>query len=515
MTPATGEMFLEIGGHEGDLGFLAADASNPQGLGPGVAYVRPELAPDRLEAYGGCAMILLSTGAERMSDGAVRALRLYVQNGGLLVFTGGTVTPILSDGRWSGLFPAQPGPPVMLRSDSVLRELTPRIGNSSKTPRVGSAYSVLTSKPLDGAGVMKDGDVDVVTAKPYGRGMAVFWAFDPLTDPIRSWSGLQGFFQRSAHTPVVGQDPHVSLPSDDNQVDPRMGMSYSSYSLRPYDDGIPGQEEAFHVTLPTAQKVGEILGLYLLFVIPINFIVLQLIKRRQWGWFTGTFISVVFAGIMLSQSKDLYGLKTSHSDRAVVVGQEGSDALVVTGQSQMFASSAGEYDLKWSGLDSIAPIEQYSYGSDGTDQGIVPFDPIDTGAMQVPAAKFSNLNFQQLWFTQILDQPDLVSLAKTGDGYSVATSRNLENVVFVQHNHGPMMFLGNLTKGAHNLASITDKSPNTASPELSNLLTQVLNWLPKGNWAIVANAPGLPIGPDLGDRLKPDPILVYFGSLPK
>jgi hypothetical protein len=555
MTTANGDAFLEIGGHPGDLAFLGEISSQNPTNQPGGAYVSVEDAPDRLEAYSGLAMVILGRGSERLSDGAVRALRLYVLHGGLLVFTGGTVSPILSDGRWSGIFPAIPEQPAQFTGVSVLGSIAKSQGQVPSNGRqkpgpfsMASAYSVIASKPLSGAVVASEKGVNLITCKQYGFGTATFWAFDPFAEPLRDWIGRANFFRQSALTPATVRP--ASLPISTNPDEGNAGLTYRMSGGGSYSGGstrgrIPAttyrggryrgytpystDDGPFRVAMPSAARVGMILALYFVCVIPVNFIGLQLLKRRQLGWFTGALISFVFAAIMLSQARELYGLNTSHSDEVAIVGEQGSGTLVALAKSQIFVSNGGIYDLKMHGVDSASPaVDNYSMAMQ-SGQGLENFAPVDTGEVRFDSSRFSNLNFEELRYVQVLEDGDPAHIEETSTGYQVTSKTTLKDCALVTSkgeaqlgdlgpNQNAFVPFGKFRELPPDRGRGTpgtqfdDPSSSIKLSDTARLKRLAWAWLVKDRCALVANAPSLSVGPNVGARLTPLPALIFFAD---
>ena len=547
---AGGKTILEIGGNPGDLAFLSMVTGSPEGAEPvQSAYTTPEGAPDRLAGYTGMSMVVLANGSERLSDAAVKALRLYVLDGGLIAIPGGVAPPMLSDGRWQGLIPVRPLGPHVISGDSALRNFAKT--NDGKTVAlgagVGAPYSVIDFQPLPGTEVLKEGRDNLIATRTFGLGRTVFWGFDPFHGALRDWPGRTAFFRRSTDRPIPNHRASIDLQ---NMAFGGAGSGPTMYSgggsvyytriggigggSGPYTrshyggPGMPFGEDPsnpFQVQMPGIGSISLILGLYFLCVIPINFLVLRKLNRREWAWTTSTIFSFVFAGVMLAQARHLYGISTSTSNQTVVVAQQGEPTAVARGHAQMFFSSSGVYNLNLSGVDSVAPATNpYDYTGGAQTKGLEVFSPVDAGQVRMSQVEAGNLQLAEFQYVQTLSG-DAAHIERAGKDYVVTAKTTLNNAALLTA--WGMYSIGDLAAGSTTRTSIktltrdhvTDpySSPAGFEPQsfgsaggVSSAIQAAEPWVQEGECALVANAPDLPVGPEVGKRIQPDPVLIMF-----
>jgi hypothetical protein len=414
---------LLIGDGEGDLAFL-----KPKG-GQQVwrmkdSYILPELAPDRLIAYSELSGVVLGIGAERLTDGAVRALHSYVLTGGTVVFLGGASSPIISDPRWADVLPVRPGKPVTVASSALLAALSP-------TP-VGSSFAVLSCVAHGEASTRSERGIVVLARKDWGLGKAVFLAFNPIEPPFTRWPGRRALFEKVIRPmeSVRALEYLKGFSGSSSRYENPYYSSVSRYATPATTTGGAGiayspiqvmeQQAAadpFNTKLPAANKVFLILASYFIVIIPINFLLLKKLKRGELAWFTAPIISIGFAGAFFAAAKDLYSAKLSTATQGLIVATSGADSVFV-GRSQLFFPRGGEYDLRMEGLESVgsSPSDEDYYGGYRSRQqaGLSDVNPIDVGHILVSRMDVTNLAFRELGYRQMLPSSKWLTVALNG-----------------------------------------------------------------------------------------------------
>ncbi|HWA83941.1 MAG TPA: hypothetical protein VG820_10925, partial [Fimbriimonadaceae bacterium] len=400
------QVILYVGDEQGGLGFVRP--SPTEGMARMAdAYVKPEYAPDRAAAYADIGAIVLGAGAERLPDGAVRAIHNYIAGGGAVAFLGGASAPIFGDKRWADVFPVAPGKPINVHRSQL-------IDNLSQSDPVRSDFTILQCDALPGSMVRREDGNVILARRDVGLGRTLFIAFDPLDRPFTRWPGRRALFEK------------VLRPIDSARAARYLQQFTGSdlYGQRRYHyyytsgSGIPGSpslgfsqeripsEDPFSTKLPPPNKVFWILASYFVVIIPINFLLLKRLKRGELAWFTAPLISIAFAGVFFAAAGDLYSANLSTATQGLIVATgDGADSLFY-GKSQFFFPRGGEYDLKMDGLETIglpSDPEEYGYGYSSRQQDASEhINAVDVGHILVPRMDVSNLAFRELAYRQVL-----------------------------------------------------------------------------------------------------------------
>ncbi len=269
---ATGSVLL-IGDDNGGLGFLRKLQDGKQTYTTRDAYVTPEDAPDRPAAYRTSNVVILGPGAERLSDGAVRALKDYALSGGALLFFGGASAPILEDRRWASLLPGRGWRPKTLSK-------SPELSNLADADAPGP-FTVLTpDSPAPGATIRWEGGTALEIERGYGLGRIVVLGYSPLEPPLSTWTGRTRLVSRFIRS-VDGQRARgfVSIYQATNGMEvaypaavasvggPGTAAPYVSSRFSTYYQ----QSDPFSTTLPPTPTVFGILAGYFVLVVPVSF----------------------------------------------------------------------------------------------------------------------------------------------------------------------------------------------------------------------------------------------------
>lgn len=514
---------LLISDTAGELAFLRGNATgqnNEQQQGYQDSYCKPGLAPTRALGYANLNAVMLGTGAERMTDAEVAAIRSWVLTGGTVVFTGGASSPILGDPRWRDVLPVGDVQPRTVTNSAVLKRL-----GGMDAPSV----TVLSGKPIAGATARYDGSALMTAERNVGLGKSVYVAFNPLEAPLSGWPGRRNALQRvfrttdlqragaflQSYTQENSSNEYVTYSTSGAPPPSFSGGPTSSIAKAP---GMPSTQDPFSTTLPPAERVLTILGAYFFVVVPLNFFVLRRFKRGELAWFTAPVISLGFAGILFNSAQSLYAAKMSTATVGIVVGQQGLSEGMFVGTTQLFVPRSGVYDLKLTNVEHLGTIQSPSspYYSYRDNDDVAQFDPIDVGEIQVPSMRANNLAFRRMSYRQRVPVGDWFSLeiSPKADGKWTCTARNngelplLDAKIAVGATDLP---IGELKPGQ--TKSVTIERPKQGAE--AAVVWEVDQFLTRQNGvALLGTLDGLKPGPQLGqvvkDRTKIN--LVFFAK---
>lgn len=503
----------------GDLGFLRQSIDKPEGA-PGSppdanslfgdGYCKPEDAPTRPVGYRGIVAVVLGPGAERLSDGAVRALRLYALTGGNLIFIGGASATVLNDSRWSETLPGSNYRTATVAGSSVLENIG---GNP-----IREAVTIASGSIKPGTKVKNDGRHAMIAERGFGLGRVSVFAFNPFEEPLARWSGrLRLFLQHARSVDARRAEGFLASMSGSDFRDP-YGAPYSTtvYSGSYPPPGYNGQRDPFSVKLPEPSKVFWILAAFFAVVVPINFFILRKLGRGEWAWLTAPIISLSFAGIFLNQASDLYSASMSTATTGVLIVQDGMPESMFVGRSQMFFPNGGSYDLKLQSVDQLDSGENPYYGY-GQSVSRSQVDPLDVGTIQIPNLRAANLAFEEIGFRQIFSEAPRLQVRATAidnrkyrfvvENKSASEMTNSALVAF-----GTRYPLKPLRSGESQTMDISvGAAPDANRSEFIDGLTAR-----QPVAIVVANLTGIDAGPQIGNLVatRSSTRLIYVASIP-
>lgn len=520
-----------IGETSGELGFLRQEERknpNQQMQSYFDTYCKPEDAPDRPVGYETMGAVVLGEGSERLSDEAVKALKLYALSGGTLIFSGGASAPVLSDPRWASMLPATNFQTKTI-SGGGLAQYAGVAMNESYTIAAGTA--VRSATPYrDSAGNL------IAASRPLGLGKTVVFAFNMFEDPFVRWSGRKKLFLTLAKTADFNRATAFLSQFQSGGYD----TGYSAYSSYSYSGGPPPgiattgatsgggmvyygssgwseRQDPFNVELPSPNRVFWILAGFFVTVVPLNFLILRKLKRGELAWVTAPVISLVFAGIFLNQASDLYSASLSTATNGLLIAQEGVPHAMFVGNTQMFFPNGGSYDLKLQNVDKLGnsgPGNGY-YNPYERRTSTTELDPVDTGTVQVPDLRAANLAFEEISYRQVYDAERYLDAKQIGPGLyritNVSRHTLSETSLAVRGNR---IQLGTLEPGAHKDIEL-NFDDNSKMGEVDDPITAVTKRA--RTMAVIATISDLRPGPQIGAQVgrRSSVKLVYVMDEPK
>lgn len=398
------QSLLLIGDSPGEMAFMkgAKTGSVPSQYGSNTqsssqdAYTTPENAPTRPVGFANLAAVVLGSGAERLTDDTVQALKLYAMTGGTLAFVGGASAPVLRDARWQDVLPLKDFHTATVTNSNALASM-----GGYEVP----TFSMTTGSPVPGASFRKEGPNVLTAERSYGLGKIVLTAFNPFEAPLSKWEGRRAAFTKVLRvTDQVRTNSFLSPYQEGYESYPSSVSIYSSSSYGGATTMGGGsstqQEDPFSTSLPPTEKVFTLLGAYFIVVVPLNFLVLKRLKRGELAWFTAPLISLGFASAFFASAQGLYSAKMSTATQGVLIGQEGANEGMFIGKSQLFVPQGGSYDLKVAGIDSlgVVPSRQYYYTTGDKDTS--ELNPVDVGEVKMPHMQANNLAFREVDYRQ-------------------------------------------------------------------------------------------------------------------
>ena len=105
--------------------------------------------------------------------------------------------------------------------------------------------------------------------------------------------------------------------------------------------------EAAGIYIPEASFIAKLLGLYLLVLVPGNWLVFRLLGRVEWCWIAAPIITLVFALVVVREAQLDIGFARARTDVAVVEMQGGYPRAHVTRYTALYASLTTAYDLSF------------------------------------------------------------------------------------------------------------------------------------------------------------------------
>ena len=239
-----------------------------------------EQLPERAAALAGIDLFLISNADTGGLNAAQRgALSGWVAAGGHLIVTGGS-SAARTTRTAAGLAELLPLRPGGVRDIDDLSVLARFLGDETSL-RAQTSIAIGEIHPT--ARVLlrhEDGD-PLITQRDYGDGLVSYLSADPLADPLSHWPGIGELW----FTLALSANPTPGWAT----------------GWRDWEDAalateiMPGLD-----LLPNSISLVGFLALYIFVVGPLNYVLLTVLRRREWAWLSiPTFIVIFAAGAWL------------------------------------------------------------------------------------------------------------------------------------------------------------------------------------------------------------------------
>lgn len=325
------------------VGGLVAGGSNPGGQPATVQVAEaagPDL-PDKAAGYGGVDAFLLRSDAplDALTEAQADALRGWVAGGGHLVLCGGVDPSRFSSAFYNGLLPAGVG---AARPGAVALPGVGVVGALTLTPKPLPGVRVLASAP-DGS--------PLVVAGPYGAGCVTLTAYDPTSRGFQSPSFDSGALWRTLLT---------AGPSASAAVLPQVAAREENYHPNYYGGDTQLLSDAVmrgpSLDAPATEVIGLFLLVYLIALVPANYLILKRLDRKELAWVTIPTLVLLFAVGTFGVGYAAKGGTVFVNRAAIVETTAGRREAGVYAELGLFSPHRTSYDIALPGANGLAAI---------------------------------------------------------------------------------------------------------------------------------------------------------------
>ena len=271
--------------------------------------------PDRAIGYDGVGIVYLGADvrADTFSDAQVAALRGWVVGGGVLV----NAAP-------------------RLRDDERFREWVPALA------------------PAGQSGARA------------GRGTVVLPALDPAAPDYAARATALAYWRSVAHAGITGRGMALALTSEGTNNYYYGSNQYQRYNYGAFFGAIL---HSLNLRGPGLTTVGGFLIGYLLLLVPINYLVLKRMGRREWGWATTPALVMLFSLGAYGFGFATKGTQMFQNTATIVEMGEGSGEATVCGAIGLFSPARSRYDVALAAPADAVLWTPSTYGTAQTGGG--------------------------------------------------------------------------------------------------------------------------------------------------
>ena len=342
------------------------------------------------------AVILTEADLGGASQQEIEALRQWVLLGGTLLVPGGTQSAAFGSGPLAELLPMQVSG---TRTVANLSALDPWGGQA-----IGRSAALIADGTLrDGAEVLLGNpQTPLVVARDADRGRVVMTTFDFTAEPVKYWDGQTEMWQRllaagAAHPPDSGFLAAAGALRD-GPWSARAGLSATAAR------GTTGQMP------PIWMMIGFLLA-YVIVVVPVNYLIVSRLGRRELAWLTTPAIIIVFFAGAWAMGLSMRGNQTVVSRLAAIELQPGQAMARALGFVGVFSPAKIKYDLALEGT-AAAAVEADVTGAEGFTM------------VYGPTPRVADLSVN-MWSTRVVQIEFLADLGGGIDGYLEYDGTNL------------------------------------------------------------------------------------------
>ena len=395
-------LFVGFGGDPGAFLFLNSRRAAFPGLPisrmqngtPATMQVAEAAAadlPDKAAGYGGANAFLLRSDApiEALTEAQADSLKAWVISGGHLIVCGGSDPTRFGSAFFSGLLPASVG------TANAAGELT------------------LTPKPLPGVRVVQSAPngTPQIVAGPYGAGTVTLTSFDPTTAAYYQTANLLVL-------PAVWQTLFASSPDTSASVLATAGQREENYNAFYFGSPPPLLSEAVmrgpSLDAPGTSVIALFLLAYLIILVPVNYLVLKRLDRKEWAWGTIPALVLLFALGTFAVGYAAKGGSVFVNRAALIETNAGRRDAGVYSEVGLFSPRRSSYDLDLNGdnLVSALPNPGMDYSGQGRDaQGAGSAQFVETPAgVSLPSTPVN------MWAMRAFDAQSVTDLGGAIDG---------------------------------------------------------------------------------------------------
>ncbi len=343
--------------------------------------------PDRAAGYGGVSAFLLRSDAplEALTEAQADALKAWVAGGGYLIVCGGSDPSRFGSAFFNGLLPAAVGP-------------------------IGAAGELtLTPKPLPGVHVfLSSAQKTQSVSGPYGAGTVMLTAFDPAAPAYANTAApiwrtlLWGHFSDTTTASALGM----------------IAQREENYNAFYFGNTPPLLSEAVmrgpSLDAPGTAVIAVFLLAYLVILVPVNYLVLKRLDRKEWAWGTIPALVLLFAAGTFGVGYAAKGGSVFVNRAALIETSAGRREAGVYSEVGLFSPRRSSYDITLTG-DNMAsaipnPGADYSgRGGDRQDAGAAQFVETPAG-VSLPSTPVN------MWAMRAFDVQSATDLGGTIDG---------------------------------------------------------------------------------------------------
>ena len=326
---------------------------------PELLYTDPHALPEMAQGYSMMdAVALGDQPLDTLKEDQISALKAYVREGGLLIISGGGDLSRLKSQFYQEMLPVNLTSAINLKSSPELTALQERYQQRLEIP-AGTSLAIGTLKPeasiLIGSAKGATG-FGAVASRPYGSGIVLFTAFDFLAPEFRGWSKAPSLWNDLLRAGNTAISPRTVLKAASSTQ--RNG---SSLGLA---DALAGKQAS---SIPPFPLVAGFLGAYIILLVPISYLILKKMDKREFAWISSPFLILGFTVASYFIALSIKGGALTVNKAVIVEGLANSSIYTGYGQMTLYSPRRADYTIAFTpageaskAFRTLVPSEAYA-----------------------------------------------------------------------------------------------------------------------------------------------------------
>ena len=298
-----------------------------------VVLLTSENLPENILGFQSLdALFVANTDSAKLSVEQYDAVKLWVTQGGHLIFGGG--------GNWqNNLFGFDEVLPLKVASSQTANSLSgfSSFGDSLNLSDIVLVDGVLQS---DSKILLQENSQPLVIQRFLGAGTISLITFDPNVVKFRESENALLFYDYLLHS-----------ASD----------SYDFVTIKDWNSAIEAVSLFQNQGLPPAWLVSVALILYVLLIGPVHFLILKRMNKPEWAWVSTPIITIVLIAVMVVLGWNYRGTKPQINQLAVIHQWAGDEQAYASGMVGIFSPRRDNYQVRLDAGFSPYPYAPHNY----------------------------------------------------------------------------------------------------------------------------------------------------------
>jgi hypothetical protein len=290
-----------------------------------VHYTPPHALPGLSQGYDMMDTVVLGDlPLDTLTQAQQEALKGYVRQGGCLVVSGGGDTPRLKSPLLAELLPITP------QGARASTDGMASLGQRYRAPFPPNTAFAHTEGRLKPGSITLHAAKPTITSCPYGSGVVVFTDFDLFAPEFRAWQGAPAFWRDLLRCSNQFISPRRLLESQSGDSSPQLA------------DALAGKQAT---SLPDWRAIALFLAAYLFLLIPVNYLLLKKLDKRELAWVTIPLLIFGFTAAAYAMASAIKGHLLTVNRAVVVETFANSDQAAGFAQATLYSPDRAAYDI--------------------------------------------------------------------------------------------------------------------------------------------------------------------------